>query len=296
MAIPSPAQLLSTYGLSPKHSFGQNFLCERHFTEKIAELAAFEPGLSVLELGAGLGALTDALLARECQLTVVERDRDLVPVLGEIFAQATASGQLEILEADAKALDFAEVLAARASSQLASGEGSEVPPWVITGNLPYQITGPLLEKTVHLGRRIRRAVYLVQKEVADRLAAGPGTKEYGALSVFVQAQFVVERAFVIKPGAFIPRPRVDSAVVVLRPHKVAVSEETPAFKKAVKSAFGARRKTLRNAWRSLLPSAELEQLAARCGISLDQRGETLSVAQFAQFASGLSALQTDEQP
>ena len=261
----------------PKHSFGQNFLSDRHFTRKIAELAAFEPGLAVLEIGAGLGALTDELLAQNCLLSVIERDRDLVPILKDLFSEALKSGQLEVLEADAKQVDFEKVLAARSSASTEPNAG-----WVLTGNLPYQITGPLLEKTVHMGRRIRRAVYLVQKEVADRLAAGPGTKDYGALSVFVQAQFRVERACVIKPGAFVPRPRVDSAVVALYPHDVAVAEETGAFRKLVKGAFSARRKTLRNAWKGLCSAAELQEIAEGTGISLDQRGETLSVQQFAR--------------
>lgn len=282
MAIPSPQQLLSQYGLLPKHSFGQNFLCDRHFTERIAKLAAFEPGACVLELGAGLGALTDELLRLDCLLSVVERDRDLVPVLRQVFSGAIESGRLVVIEADAKRVDFLELLAGHPQLH------ERNVPWVITGNLPYQLTGPLLEKTVQLGRHISRAVFLVQKEVADRLAASPGTKEYGALSVFVQAQFAVERAFVIKPGAFHPRPRVDSAVVVLKRHAVAVTEETPMFRQVVKLAFLARRKTLRNAWRPLAEPAALEQVAKLCSIQLDQRGETLSAAQFARVAHVLS--------
>jgi 16S rRNA (adenine1518-N6/adenine1519-N6)-dimethyltransferase len=283
--IPSPSQLLGQYGLSPKYSFGQNFLCDRHYTDKIAALAAPEPGLHVLELGAGLGALTDALLNRACSLAAVERDRDLVPVLRELFAAQVSSGQLLVIEEDAKQVDFAELLERLTTS-------APTAPWVITGNLPYQITGPLLEKTVHLSRRIERAVFLVQKEVADRLAASPSTKEYGALTVFVQAQFRVERAFVIKPGAFHPRPRVDSAVVVLRPHEHELTPETPTFRQVVKLAFSARRKTLRNAWKALGTANELEQLAAACGTTLDQRGETLSPAQFAQAGRALEMLRS----
>jgi|SRR6188768_3428965 len=281
--IPSPSQLLGQYGLAPKYSFGQNFLCDRNYTEKIAALATPEPGLHVLELGAGLGALTDALLDRACNLAVVERDRDLVPVLRELFAAQVQSGRLLVVEDDAKQVDFVELL-----TRL--GPAQDTASWVITGNLPYQITGPLLEKTVHLSRRIKRAVFLVQKEVADRLAAVPSTKEYGALTVFVQAQFSVERAFVIKPGAFVPRPRVESAVVVLRPHESELTAETPTFRQVVKLAFSARRKTLRNAWKALGSPSELEQLAGACGITLDQRGETLSPRQFAQAGRALELL------
>ena len=295
MAISSPHQLLKQFGLLPKHSFGQNFLCDRHFTQKIAELAIDEPGVVALEIGAGLGALTDELLERGCKLSVVERDRDFIPVLQQLFEEKVRSGQLQILEADAKQLDFAAVLTEREGAAESRPLGHPS-PWVLTGNLPYQITGPLLEKTVQLGAVIRRAVYLVQKEVADRLVARPATKEYGALSVFVQAQFRVERAFVIKPGAFHPRPRVDSAVVALHPHHVAITEETILFRKVVKCAFSARRKTLRNAWKSLGPAEELARLAEANGISLDQRGETLSVEQFAKMARSLDDLKITPDP
>lgn len=275
MVLPSPVQLLRTFGLTPKNSFGQNFLSDANQAARIAALAAPEPGLNVLEIGSGLGALTDELLTREALVTAVERDRDLVPALGEIFAEAIAEGRLRVLEADAKGLDWVATLEER---------GDTADRWVLAGNLPYQITGPLLEKTVQMGRQIERAVYLVQKEVAERLAASPGSKTYGALSVFVQAQFSVKRAFVIKPGAFHPAPRIDSAVVVLTRRDEAFTEETSTFRKVVKGAFAARRKTLRNAWKSLLPTDQLASVAASVGIDLDLRGETLSVEQFAQFA------------
>lgn len=241
----------------------------------------------MLEIGAGLGALTDQLLDRGHRVTAVERDRDLVPALREIFEEQIAQGQLAILEADAKTLAWDEALGIGDEGVVALAE-----KFVLAGNLPYQITGPLIEKTVHLGRKISRAVYLVQKEVADRLAAKENTKTYGALTVFVQAQFQVERAFVIKAGAFYPQPRVDSAVVVLKPHEKAIAEETSEFRQVVKGAFAARRKTLRNAWKSLLPAAELEDVARSGGISLDQRGETLTIAQFAHVAAELESRRT----
>lgn len=289
MTLPSPKQLLETYGLKPKHSFGQNFLSDVHLTSKIARLASPEKAAAVLEIGSGLGALTDELLARDHRVLAVERDRDLVPVLREVFKDRIASGQLTVLEEDAKALDWQ-----KSFESLCQVPGKEPLPRVLAGNLPYQITGPLIEKTVHMGREIERAVFLVQKEVADRLAASPGTKTYGALSVFVQAQFLVERAFVIKAGAFYPQPRVDSAVICLRPHPTAISEETWAFRKVVKAAFAARRKTLRNAWKSLAPSELLTTFAAASGVNLDDRGETLTVHQFAKMASLIEAEGTEK--
>jgi len=129
---------------------------------------------------------------------------------------------------------------------------------------------------------------MVQAEVADRLIAAPATESYGALSVFAQAAFDVRRLLVVRAGAFYPRPEVDSAVVVLQPHATPRAEETDRFRAAVKAAFEMRRKTLRNAWRGLYgwSSAELEREAALAGISLDARGETLSVEQFARIAGG----------
>lgn len=281
--LSSPKALLALHGLRPKHSFGQNFLCENRHAERIAELAAPTGTERVLEIGAGLGALTDKLLGRGCSVVAIERDRDLLPILEQVFEVDRQRGQLELVEADAKAADWKALL----------GEGSGR---VLAGNLPYQITGPLLRKTVSLAGFATRAVYLVQKEVADRLAAAPGTGEYGALSVFAQAAFAVERAFVIRPGSFYPVPRVDSAVVVLSPLTQPWALETPLFRAVVKLAFAARRKTLRNAWRGLGAGSALEDVAKEADVSLDARGETLSVAEFARMAALLANLPGLELP
>ena len=169
MSSKTAKQLLEANRLAPKSSFGQNFLEDRNLVTRLAELCAPE-GASVLELGAGLGALTRPLLERVLR------------------------------EADAKGIDVAEEL------------GAFPAPRVLCGNLPYNITGPLIEKAVHAAELLSRVVFLVQLEVADRLAAKAGEEDYGALSVFVQAAYHVERALVIRRGAFYPQPRVDSAV------------------------------------------------------------------------------------
>lgn len=275
--LASPKALLDQHGLRPKHSFGQNFLCEQRHAERIAELSAPTGEERVLELGAGLGALTDKLLGRGCSVVAIERDRDLVPILEDEFEADTRSGRLEVVEADAKTADWESLL-------------GQHPRWVLAGNLPYQITGPLLRRTVGLAGKLERAVYLVQKEVADRLAAAPASGDYGALSVFTQAAFVVERALVIRPGSFYPAPRVDSAVVVLSPRPELLAVETPLFRAVVKLAFGARRKTLRNAWRALGAGDALERIAQQADVRLDARGETLGVAEFARVARGLAEL------
>ena len=274
--VVSPKAMLERYGLTPKRSFGQNFLADERLAMRIAEACAAQGG-SVVELGAGLGALTRPLLATGVSwLLAVERDRDLVPALQQELAGEVQSGRLEILEEDAKSVDFAQVLAGRPQ------------PHVVAGNLPYQITGPLLQKAVHSAQSIQRAVFLVQLEVGDRLAASPGSEAYGALSVFAQRAFRVQRAFVVRRGAFYPQPNVDSAVVTLEP--LGAGPETDAFRQVVRRAFAQRRKQLRNAWAGLFGERGLDLSAAagRAGIDLSARGETLSVADFARMAEELS--------
>lgn len=282
MSFPSSRELLGRYQLRPKYSFGQNFLSDVSVAERIASAILGgpvprekeEPPCEILEIGAGLGALTIQLLKRGHSVIAIERDRDLVPVLLAEFSKEVESGQLRVVEDDAKAVDWASLF-------------SSEKPRILAGNLPYQITGPLIEKTCLFPGALQRAAYLVQKEVADRLAASPGTKDYGALSVFAQARFRVERAFIVGSGSFYPAPRVSSAVAVFHPHEVVWSEETPLFRQVVHAAFHARRKTLRNAWKGLAPAETLARCAEKTGIDLDQRGETLSVQQFAHWTQVL---------
>ncbi len=270
----SPRELLARHGLSPKHSFGQNFLADPAVAARIAMAATTPAAGTVVEIGAGLGALTRPLLARAARVVAIERDRDLVPALHQDFESQIAERRLKVLEADAKGVDYASLLSDGPS------------PRVIAGNLPYQITGPLLELTVALAETVDRVVYMVQLEVANRLTAAPSESAYGALTVFVSAAFQVSRAFVVRRGAFYPQPNVDSAVVVLEPKRPRLTAETPIFREVVKSAFGQRRKTLRNAWRGLagLDADALARAAGRAGIGLDARGETLDVAAFARMA------------
>jgi 16S rRNA (adenine1518-N6/adenine1519-N6)-dimethyltransferase len=286
----SIAELLRARGLAPKKRFGQNFLTDPntaaaianaavgltgHAASSVSEEERARAGGTVLEIGAGLGALTRPLCERAGHVIAIERDRDLVPILREEHAPLIASGRLDVLEADAMQVDWTEALS----------------PWprphAIAGNLPYLLTGRLLEQATHAADRIDRAVFMVQLEVAERLAAKPATSSYGALSVFVQAAFEVRRVLIARAGAFYPRPDVDSAVVLLVPHKPRRAVETRAFAEAVRASFGARRKTLRNAWKGLYgwSREELEERAKAAGISLDARGETLSVEDFARFAA-----------
>ncbi|HEY2513336.1 MAG TPA: rRNA adenine dimethyltransferase family protein, partial [Polyangiaceae bacterium] len=158
---------------------------------------------------------------------------------------------------------------------------------VLCGNLPYQITGRLLQLAVKHAAHVDRVIFMVQDEVAERLVAGPGTKDYGALTVFVQAAFDVTRLFKVSRGSFHPPPDVTSSIVRLVPARPPRAEETPTFRALVKGAFGARRKTLRNAWSGVAPADVIARVAAEAGISLDARGETLSVDSYARAAAAL---------
>jgi 16S rRNA (adenine1518-N6/adenine1519-N6)-dimethyltransferase len=281
----SIAERLRERGLSPKKRFGQNFLVDVHAQRTIAEAATTPPGGTVLEIGAGMGALTRPLLERAARVVAIERDRDLVPLLMADFGEPIAEGRMQLVEGDALALDWMELL------------GAGPKPHIIAGNLPYLLTGPLLERATTLADEIDGVVFMVQAEVAERLVARPSTKEYGALTVFVQAAFDVRRVLTVRAGAFYPRPDVDSAVVALDPVKPRRAQETEAFREAVRAAFGMRRKTLRNAWKSLYgwSKDELETQAREAGISLDARGETLGVDAFARIAA-IKALEPSEPP
>jgi 16S rRNA (adenine1518-N6/adenine1519-N6)-dimethyltransferase len=272
-------------GLSPKKSFGQNFLIDPNISRAIAAACVRddEKNATVVELGAGLGALTHLLAERAQHLVAVERDRDLVPILRETMKENV---NVEIVEADAQQIDIDALFSGNSPG---AGLPSVASPRVLCGNLPYQITGRLIGLAIMHALSFDRAVFMVQREVADRLRAEPSTKDYGALSVFAQAAFEVSLVRTVPPGAFFPPPDVTSAVICMKTLNPPRAKETETFRALVKGAFMQRRKTLRNAWRSL----GLEKIAAAAEIaeiSLDARGETLSVDQFAKMATELSRL------
>jgi 16S rRNA (adenine1518-N6/adenine1519-N6)-dimethyltransferase len=181
--------------------------------------------------------------------------------------------QLEILQADAADLDFT-AYSARYGSKL-----------VIAGNLPYQSTGAILRQVIAHRAALVGAVLMVQREVRDRLVASPGTKEYGALTIFTRAGFVVDTVCRLRPGAFYPPPEVESAVVRLVPLATPLAEETAAFQAVVRAAFHTRRKTLRNALRALGDARRADHALEAAGIDGSRRGETLSIEEFARLAA-----------
>jgi len=277
-----PRAVLRDAGLRPKKSFGQNFLVAEPIARSIAHACVPDDDVGrarVVEIGAGTGALTRLLAERARSVVAVERDRDLVPLL----ARELSGSGVRVLEADAQSVDLAALL----------GEGDPGSPRVLCGNLPYALSGPLLRRAVEQADHVERVVFMLQDEVAARLLASPGTKDWGALTVFVRAAFDARRVLRAPPGAFHPPPEVTSAVVELRPLRPPRARETDAFRALVRAAFEARRKTLRNAWSRLGAAPDvLERAAERAGVSLDARGETLSVEAFARMAETLAEAST----
>ncbi|MBI4701621.1 MAG: ribosomal RNA small subunit methyltransferase A [Deltaproteobacteria bacterium] len=266
--------LLRAHGLHARKALSQSFLADAHIAERCAEAATTPAGGTVLEIGAGLGALTRPLCRRAARVIALERDGRLAAVLRETLA---AEACLSVVAVDALRFDWA--------GALASGPR----PRVVAGNVPYAISGRLIERTIGLCAEIDRAVFMLQREVVDRLCASPGSRIYGAPSVFAQAAFAVRRLLRVRPGAFTPVPAVESAVVVLEPLRPPRAAETEAFRAVVRAAFATRRKTLRNAWAGLggWTRDELAARAARAGIALGARAETLSVEAFARMAAEL---------
>jgi 16S rRNA (adenine1518-N6/adenine1519-N6)-dimethyltransferase len=272
--------VLKEEGLRPKKGFGQNFLVSPGTLASIAEACVLDSEVGrarVVEIGAGTGALSHALAARAATVVAIERDRDLIPLLRRELAGTSAT----VLEADAASADWEALL----------GPFDPRSPRILCGNLPYALTGHLLRRTAAHATKLERAVFMIQDDVADRLMAPAGGSARGALSVFVQAAFDIRRVLRAPPGAFHPPPAVTSAVVQLAALRPARAIETPAFRALVRSAFQARRKTLRNAWAGMaMTRATLEHAAARACVSLDARGETLDVEGFRRMAEALEGI------
>jgi 16S rRNA (adenine1518-N6/adenine1519-N6)-dimethyltransferase len=256
-----------------KKRFGQHFLSNPHLLDRIAAALDPRPGDRVLEIGPGRGALTGALLRCGASVTALEVDRDLVPGLRARFPEVV------VVEADALDVDWHGLAAP-------GGPGR----WLITGNIPYNITTPLIDKAL-VPPRPAVVVFLVQKEVADRVTARPGTAAYGALSVGVQAVARAERVFVVPAGAFQPPPKVDSAVVRLTPlaDPLVSDGDVPPFRRMVTGLFSYRRKQLRRGLREFTGwhADRVEPLLARCGLDPTARPETLSPAAFVALFRGL---------
>ena len=246
--------------------FGQNFLHDHGIINHIARSINANEQQHLVEIGPGKGALTQALLASGCHLDAIELDRDLVSMLTQQFADQP---QFKLHQADALRFDFRQL--------------HRQQPLRIVGNLPYNISTPLLFHLLQHHDIIHDMHFMLQLEVVQRLAATPGNKNYGRLSVMVQYYCQVEPLFEVPPGAFQPQPKVQSAVVRLTPHDTLPhpAQHIDTLEQVLRTAFGQRRKTLRNIMKHLLTADELTAI----GIDPGARPETLTLAQFVRISN-----------
>jgi 16S rRNA (adenine1518-N6/adenine1519-N6)-dimethyltransferase len=251
----------------PRRRFGQNFLVDRGVVARL--IGAIDPraGDRMVEIGPGLGALTEKLLEHLGVLDVVEIDRDLAAALATRFPPE----RLRIHQADALAFDFSAL----------------GPDLRVVGNLPYNISSPLLFQLAGIAGCLRDCHFMLQREVVDRIAAAPGGRVYGRLSVMLQYRFHVERLLGVPAGAFRPAPKVESAFLRLVPHRPlpSTARDERVFAEVVARSFGQRRKTLRNALREMIGADELAAL----GVDPGRRAETLPVEAFVRIADRVVA-------
>lgn len=262
----------------PLKSLGQNFLVDQHIVDKIILSAALEPGDNVLEVGPGRGALTRRMVQQAGRLLLVEYDHALAAALTAEYAD---NPQVTVVDGDILAVDLAALL----------GEGTR--RWKVVANLPYNISTQVLFRFLDIRARLSRMVLMLQKEVADRLTAAPDCSDYGVTTVLLGLWFDMRREFIVSPGCFHPRPKVDSAVVSFVPlaeARVEVGSEE-IFRRVVKGAFAMRRKTLANCLKNaqLYAPDGMDALLASCDIDGKRRGETLTLEEFARLSRCLSA-------
>ncbi len=268
--------IMAAYGLSFRKEFGQNFLIDGETVARIADSCLCEGTKTVLEIGAGFGALTSELARRFEKVIALEIDRGLIPLLG-----FTLSGfsNIEIIQADVTKTDLRELL----STDLARGGVS------VCANLPYYITTPILLQLLETRLPFDCVCLMVQDEVADRLCAAPGDPEYGSVTAYMNYFGTCTRLFGVPKNRFYPAPKVDSAVIRidLYKEKPAVPADEQLFFRVIRAAFGQRRKTLPNALSSQFTDISKTELAGAvesCGFSPDIRGERLSCADFVRLS------------
>ena len=252
-------------GHRARKRFGQNFLHDRHWIERIARAIDPKPGDALVEIGPGQAALTREVIAMAGHETAVEIDRDLAAFLRTQFSE----DELSLIEADALALDWQTVLPGRRLR--------------ILGNLPYNISSPLLFALTTVADRVIDQHFMLQREVVDRMTAEPGSKTYGRLSVMLQYRYVMHKLFDVPSGAFVPAPKVVSSIVRMQPRPVEALESVDShyFSLVVAAAFQQRRNTLRNAVSKFLDEADIESV----GINPGARAEALDVSAFVRLAN-----------
>lgn len=285
IATPSRTkEILAKHGFTFKKSLGQNFLTEPNILRKIVETASIDQETNVLEVGPGIGALTEQLAQNGHQVLAFEIDDRLIPVLKDTLAPYS---NVTIIHQDILQADLSTIIKTEFSDDL---------PIKVVANLPYYITTPILMHFLEAQVPIAEMVVMLQKEVADRISAKPGTKAYGSLSIAVQYYMEAKVAFIVPKTVFVPQPNVDSAILKLtrREKPAAEVKNEQAFFKLVKAAFALRRKTLWNNLQNSYGKDEetkkwLAESLAECGIDPKRRGETLSIAEFAALSNTLEA-------
>lgn len=264
-----------TDGHRARKRFGQNFLSDPNIIRKIIDGIRPQRGELMVEIGPGLGAMTDPLIERLGHLHVVEIDRDLIARLHERYTPE----QITVHEGDALKFDF--------GSLCSSADAAGARMLRIVGNLPYNISTPILFHLAGFADKVKDMTFMLQKEVVMRMVAEPGTEEYGRLSVMLQYRFRMGRLFDVPPGAFRPAPKVMSSIVRMAPLPTEQrgAKDEALLGRIVTAAFGQRRKTLKNTLRDVMGDADFDAL----GIDSSLRGEKLTVAQYVAIANHCSA-------
>ena len=289
------ARILQAFHLKADKNLGQNFLVEESVVSRIAKAAELTPEDTVLEIGPGIGTLTQALAMTGASVVSVELDKRLIPVLQETVG---AYKNVRIVQGDILKVNIPEIIAKMKADQKtadAAGEVAETESemkqsdtFKVCANLPYYITTPIIMYLLEQKLPLERLVVMVQKEVAERMTAGPGGREYGAISVAMQYYTEPKIAFIVKAGSFLPAPKVDSAVLVCKRRStppVEVPDEKTFFK-VVAAAFSVRRKMLNNSLKNMggLTGEQVKAWLDRAGIDGKRRAETLSLEEFAMLA------------
>jgi 16S rRNA (adenine1518-N6/adenine1519-N6)-dimethyltransferase len=278
-------EILARYGFLFKKSLGQNFLIDTNILRKIVDAAGISGDTGAIEIGPGIGALTEQLARRAKKVVAFEIDSRLLPILADTLS---AYDNVRIIHQDVLKADLHAVIAE---------EFAEVSDRMVVANLPYYVTTPIIRKLLTERLPIRGMVVMMQKEVADRLAAKPGTKDYGSLTIAVQYYTEAEVVMTVPRTVFMPQPNVDSAVIRLtkRSHPPVAVEDEEVFFQVVRASFAQRRKTLLNNLLNNLPDGkekkeQIERALDAVGIDPRRRGETLDMAEFASLSNALMPL------
>lgn len=273
-------EIIAKYGFSFKKSLGQNFLIDGNVLNRIVDAAELDERKGALEIGPGIGALTERLSQAAGVVTAIEIDQRLIPILGDILADKP---HVTVVHGDVLKLDLKQLF----EEKFADCDGVSV-----VANLPYYVTTPILMKLLEERLPLQNIVVMIQKEVAERMAAKPGGKEYGSLSVAVQYYCVPQLVCTVPHTVFIPQPNVDSAVIKLKVRDTPAVEvpDEAFFFRVVQASFAQRRKTLMNNLTAFVGKDRREELTAlltQIGIDPGRRGETLSLEEFAKLSASL---------